>query len=300
MIVIIGDADLPQIFVYDSLLNNFQVKSLKYASIYGITFLKNLFSIEFVASSSADNTVNIWNLNTGLSILMYKGHIGTVTCLDQINEDTMVSGSEDNTIHVWKISTGELLNKNNLDDPVYYVKYLSNGLIACGLGGSFHENLRLLNYSTNEWVILYGHDTCINTIEVLSNQYMASGSDDPSIIIWDLKSYSIRKKFQQHTYRVVCMQKISSSLIASGDGSGLIIIWNWLNGYLKYKLDGHSLQVNVLSVYDEKTLISVSSDKAIKFWDIPNGILFRTINTEIKIGALAMLKRGKVMIFLSH
>jgi WD40 repeat protein len=123
LIVIIGDADLTQMFLYDSLLNNFQVKSLKYTGIYGITFLKYLLSNEFVASSSADNTVNIWNLNTGISIRKYTSHSGTVTCLDQINEETMVSGSEDNTIHVWKISTGELLNKNNLDNDVYFVKY---------------------------------------------------------------------------------------------------------------------------------------------------------------------------------
>jgi WD40 repeat protein len=65
-------------------------------------------------------------------------------------------------------------------------------------------------------------------------------------------------------------------------------------------LDGHSFQVNALSVYDERTLISASSDKTIKFWNIPNGFFFKTINTDFKVGALAMLKRGKDMYFLSH
>jgi WD40 repeat protein len=124
----------------------------------------------YVASCSNDNTVNIWNPNTGESIRQYTQHTGTVISLDQIDEDTMVSGSKDKTIHVWKISTGQTLNTINVGVTVYSVKSLSNGLIACGSSGG---NIKIYEYSTgNLTKTLKGHSDYVLSIEVLNYQFM--------------------------------------------------------------------------------------------------------------------------------
>ena len=83
--------------------------------------------------------------------------------------------------------------------------------------------------------------------------------------------------------------------MASGDGSGKIIVWNWLTGERIFNLIGHTnaIYFNSLDLYDEQTLISGSMDKTVKFWNITNGTLIRSINVDIQIFALAMLKSSE-------
>jgi WD40 repeat protein len=271
-------------------LSSEKIKSFKTFHAGGIIFLKYLSMNGYVASCSYDNTVNIWNPNTGESIQIYRQHTEWVLCLDQIDEDTLVSGSWDKTIHIWKISKGNTLNTINVGDYVYSVKSLSKGLIACGLYG----NINIYEWSTGNSVkTLKGHSDYVLSIEILNERFMVSGSYDTRVIIWDLYSYSIKHILSQHQSEVMCVKRVSSNLMASGDKSGLIIIWNWLNGSLVHKLKGHTSYVFSLDLYDDQTLISGSYDKTIKLWNITNGQLIKTINTDIRIRALAMLERGK-------
>jgi WD40 repeat protein len=243
-----------------------------------------------VASCSEDTTVNIWNPYTSESIRIYEKHTSWVLCLDQIDEDTLVSGSMDNTIHIWKISTGENLKAIDAGDWVYSVKSLSNGLIACGL----YANIKIYEYTTGKLIEAFkGHTGTVYSLEILNEQFMASRSWDRQVIIWDLTSYLIKYKLSQHDKRVLCLKRLSSSLMASADESGFIIIWNWLNGSLIQKINGHDDSVSSLDLYDDLTLISGSFDKTIKLWNIKNGQLIKTINTDIQIGALMFLNKGK-------
>jgi WD40 repeat protein len=244
----------------------------------------------YVASCSSDKIINIWNPNTGESIQKYKKHTDLVYGLDQIDEDTLVSGSVDMTIHLWKISEGQTFRKIDVGDSVFSIKSISNGLIACGTT----RNISIYEHSTGNLVnILIGHSNYVWSIELLNERFMASGSSDYKVIVWDLYSNSIKYELSQHKNVVRCVKRLSSSLMASGDSSGLIIIWNWLNGSLVHKLTGHTSSVSTLDLYDDQTLISGSEDKTIKLWNITNGQLIKTIITDIYIKDLVMLKRGK-------
>jgi WD40 repeat protein len=293
--VVIGGSNSGQIdFYYDSVLsNNDKLKTFKTFHTSDITFLKYLSMNNSVASCSYDTTVSVWNPNSGESILSYTQHKDEVLCLDQIDEDILVSGSRDKTIHVWKISTGETIIKINTSTWVYSVKSLSNGLIACGLFGS-NNNLKIYDYLTGNSVqTLHGHTRDIYSVEILNEQFIASGSKDTSVIIWDLYSYSIKYNLTGHSNGVKCLKRLSSYLIASGDSTGEIFIWNWSNGTFVYRLIGHKWDINSLDLYDDQTLISGSRDRKIKFWNIRNAQLMRTINTNLQINALSVLKRGK-------
>jgi WD40 repeat protein len=271
-------------------LSNEKIKSYKTFHLGGIRFLKYLSINGYVASSSDEAEINIWNPNTGESIRKYTRHTISVYGIDQIDEDKLVSGSQDNTIHVWEISTGLTLNVINVSDSLSYVKSLSNGLIACVL----HEYISIYEYATGNLIqTLIGHSGNVWSIEILNEQFMVSVGWDKKVIIWDLYSYSIKYTLSQHESMVLCIKRLSSKLMASGDNNGLIIVWNWLNGSLVHLLKGHTSNVYSLDLYDDQTLISGSLDKTIKLWNITNGQLMNTINTDIEIRALVMLQRGK-------
>jgi WD40 repeat protein len=292
---LIGDFGSGQIEYFD---NNTFTKISPNFHTNTISHLKYLpFKNGFVASASYDKSVNVWNTMTWTSIQRYTNHTNWVFSLDQIDKDTMVSGSYDNTIQIWKISTGETLKIINVSAVVNVVRVFSIEYkqVICGNVGK-SSNLQIFSYNTSELIrILNGHTSTVNSIEILSEQFMASGGGDKSVIIWDLSSYSIKYTLIGHTFSVYCLKRLSSNLIASGDYNGLIIVWNWLNGNQISKLTGHTvgLYLNSLDLYDDQTLISGSWDKTVKFWNITNGSLIQSINVNISINALAMLKSSE-------
>jgi WD40 repeat protein len=251
----------------------------------------------YVASASNDKTVDVWEALTWTSIRKYTNHTDIVYSLDQIDSDTMVSGSKDNTIRLWRISTGETSKIINVNAVVYAVRVFSieYKLIVCAKGG-LSDNLQIYNYETGALVrTLNGYSSSVLSIEMLSEQFMASGGEDRRVIIWDCFSFSIKYTLTGHTDQVRCIKRLSSNLIASGDYNGLIVVWNWLTGERIFNLTGHTsrLELNSLDLYDDQTLISGSWDKTVKFWNITNGTLIRSINVAIQIGAIAMLKSSE-------
>jgi hypothetical protein len=265
-----------------------------------IRHLKYLpFKNGYVASASEDRTVNILNTLTWTSIQRYSNHTDWVYSVDQIENDTIVSSSRDNTIQIWRISTGETVKIINVNALVYVVRVFSVEYkqIVCGLFGT-SNNLQIYNYSTGGLMrTLIGHSNNVLTIEMLSEQFMASGGQDRSVLIWDISSYTIKYNLTGHTSAVYCIKRLSPNLIASGNSLGLIIEWNWLTGEQIFNLSGHTkkLELNSLDLYDEQTLISGSLDKTVKFWNISNGALIRSMNTNFNISALAMLKSSKLI-----
>ncbi len=262
-----------------------------------IEHLKYLpFKNGFVASASDDTTINILDTLTWTSIQRYKNHTDFVFSLDQIDNDTIVSSSKDKTIRKWRISSGETLKIIHVNAVVIVLRVFSIEYtqIVCGTG-SASNNLQIYNYDTgNLNRTLVGHSAGVFSIEMLGEQYMASGSNDKSVIIWDLSSYSIKYTLMRHSSSVGCIKRLSSNLIASGDGNGLIIVWNWSTGERIFNLNGHTNAIyNSLDLYDEQTLISGSFDKTVKFWNITNGTLIQSIDVDIQIGALAMLKSSE-------
>jgi WD40 repeat protein len=242
-------------------------------------------------SASLDKTANVWDTVTWKLISRYTGHTNWIWTLDQVDNDTMVSGSVDYSFHLWQIRTGQVVKKVYVGVDTIAVKVLLNGLLACGCAGSIN-NLRIFNFTTGSWLnTLKGHTSNVNAIEVLSEQFIASGGDDTRVFIWDLKTYSSKYNLTGHTISVYCIKRLSSNLIASGDENGFIIVWNWSTGERTFNLNGHTngLYLSSLDLYNEQTLISGSLDRTVKFWNITNGVLIRTLNADIQIDALVML-----------
>ena len=59
-----------------------------------------------LASGSVDNSIIIWDINTGNNIRTLKGHSNWVCCLAVLPNGCLASGSVDNSIIIWDINTG--------------------------------------------------------------------------------------------------------------------------------------------------------------------------------------------------
>jgi WD40 repeat protein len=238
-------------------------------------------------------------LTTWKLVQKYTGHSNAVYGLDQIDDDTLVSGSSDTLIKIWKISTGATLKTLNAGTTVYSVRVLLLGeYIVFGYGSS--GQLNIIDYS-NMTVVnsLVEHTSVIFSIEILSEKFIGSGSQDTKVIIWDLNTNAKKYTLTGHTNMVTCLKRLTVNLLASAGDDHLIIIWDWLMGTRLFTLSGHSSQIwiGALDLYDEATLVSVSLDRTIKFWNIWNGTLVQSLNANIDINAIVVLKKSKNEIF---
>ena len=57
-----------------------------------------------IVSGSSDNSIKIWDVESGEVIKTLVGHSKLVSCIAIMNKDTIVSGSFDYTIKIWDVN----------------------------------------------------------------------------------------------------------------------------------------------------------------------------------------------------
>lgn len=120
-------------------------------------------------------------------------------------------------------------------------------------------------YQTN---ILHGHLDSIFTLERLDDNMIASGSNDKTIKIWNIKNANCIQELLSHCNSVLALKYLHNGILASGSGDKTIKLWN-LNEYqCTNTLIGHNSEVYSLAILQNGNLASGSGDKTIKIWNI--------------------------------
>ena len=92
-----------------------------------------LINDTFLASSSFDKTIIIWNLTLPISIthVLY-GHDFGVNSLTLVSPTVLASGSDDNTIKIWDLPNGKLLTTlySHIDSIICLDMLMGNILIS--------------------------------------------------------------------------------------------------------------------------------------------------------------------------
>jgi WD40 repeat protein len=92
-------------------------------------------------STSRDQTIQVWDLDTGKRLQTLRGHVGEVHAVTLSTDGTIaLSGGEDCTARVWDLVTGECVAVYFAGDEVRSVSQLWPGRrFACGTSdGQIH------------------------------------------------------------------------------------------------------------------------------------------------------------------
>ena len=143
---------------------------------------------------------------------------------------------------------------------------------------------------------LNNHEDKVNSLIQLQSGYLVSGSNDGSIIIWDIyKSQLISKLYE--IGQVLSLLEFEPNILLTGTSETNIGVWdlNKLDNISSFKFSEHSLWVNCLVKIDNNTFASASNDSNIYIWDYYNRkLLFELIGHTDCISTLIKLNDGRL------
>jgi WD40 repeat protein len=270
-------------------------------------------SKEYFATGSDDSTVKLWESNglgplplyltlsehsSAVSLVSSTGLFDsnsttaasgkTTTTLPSLtgNEILFASASKDKKITIYDALSGQ--SKVVFDySGVYSIIYLGNGLFAAaGDDAAF----RILNVYTADVSFTFdditagGHSDVVNALALLSNGYLASGSSDTTVKIWDISSYSLITTFDQqndgHKTPITTLLSLENNYLASASEDGVIIVWDINALQLKYSFSDHKRKITAFLAHLNFVLISASEDNTIIIWDLNQGAMRFTLTAH--------------------
>lgn len=138
--------------------------------------------------------------------------------------------------------------------------------------------------------VLKGHTSDIFGLAISpDNKWIASGSRDKSLIIWNTQTGAEKFSIEQFTSTInSCSFSPDNTFLVATSGSSTIGVWNLLDGNLKFPPMTHS-GVNSCAVNrDGSQIITTSNEGTIKFWDTKSGReLPKSITVENSITSLS-------------
>lgn len=254
---------------------------------------------QILASGSLDDTIKVWNLQTGNLLRTLPGHLKAVNSL-AISPDgqLLVSGSDDTTVKIWNLQTGDLLhNLTGHTRDVNSVMITPNGLLLAT--GSEDRTVRLWKVRTGELLrTLSGTAGMVKSVAISPNSLLlASGGLDNQIKLWHLGSGELTRTLYGHFNSVNSVAITpDGQILASGSKDKTIRLWNLNTGELIRTLTGHSDMINAIAITpDGRMLISGSSDKTIKVWSIGTGDLICNLTDHSNpVSAIAVSAGGQL------
>ena len=224
-----------------------------------------------LASGSWDNTIRLWNTQTGQPEATLSGHTDRVVSVAfSPDGTTLVSGSWDNTIRLWNTQTGQPeATLSGHTDRVVSVAFSPDGNLLASADQV--GRIYLWDVATRQAVAtLTGHTEEVTAIVFSPDgNLLVSTSQDGDIRLWDLAT---RERVDILTAQTTGMTAIvfspDGNLLASGAQNGDIYLWDVATRQAVATLIGHTAPVHSIAYSpDGTTLVSGSEGGAIRLWD---------------------------------
>jgi transcription initiation factor TFIID subunit 5 len=201
--------------------------------VYGLSFAPDS---KYLLSSSADETVRLWSLDTYTALVSYKGHNHPVwdVAFGPFGH-YFATASHDQTARLWSC------------DHVYPLRIFAGHLSDVDTV-TFHPN----------------------------GMYVFTGSSDKTVRMWDVNKGSSVRVFIGHTGAVnaLAVSPDGRWLATAGEDS-IINVWDIGSGRRLKTMKGHG-RASIYSLAfsrEGSILVSAGADKSVRVWDVKKGTI---------------------------
>ena len=214
-----------------------------------------------VLSLNANNSANeaILSIDTG-------GHQSLIRKVIVTKGGDIITASDDKTIRVWDSKTG--LEKRKIlgqigagSGEIYAIalspneEYLAVGGLLTGETNSDKSSIRIYNYKSGKLLkILRSHENVVLDLAFSSDgKYLASGSSDFKIKLWETADFSLSSTIDFHTKQVYAVKFINKNginhIVSAGDDNQVAL--HAMSGKL-IKSYTHSQNLDYLATNDNE------------------------------------------------
>ncbi|MFD7972523.1 NB-ARC domain-containing protein [Streptomyces clavifer] len=222
----------------------------------------------WLATTSNDGTVRIWDRVTGTCTATLTGHTSTVTSVTIAPSGTsLATTSSDGRVRIWDRVTGTCTSA--LSDYEW--------LVALGpdhtwiATTSSDGRARIWGWATGTCTaILTGHTDWVRAVAIAPDgTWIATTSDDKTARIWDRATATCTATLTGHTDSVRAMAIApDGTWIATTSDDKTARIWDRATGTCTTILTGHTDWVRAVAIAPDGTWIATTSnDKTTRIWD---------------------------------
>ncbi|HEX3654177.1 MAG TPA: AAA family ATPase [Pirellulales bacterium] len=228
-----------------------------------------------LASGSADQTVRIWDADSGAELACLRGHTDNVYGVSFSPDGRrLASASWDTTVRIWDArSSTELACLRGHEGKVQSVSFSPDGRRLAS--GAADETVRVWDAASGaELACLRGHEGKVQSVSFSPDgRCVASAGADKTVRVWDAASRAEWACLRGHHNHVNCVSfSPDGRRLASGSADQTVRIWDADSGAELTCLRGHELAVNCVSFSpDGRRLASGSADQTVRIWDADSG-----------------------------
>ncbi len=234
-----------------------------------------------ILSASDDNSLRLWDVETGRCLRVFEGHTGDVWSVAwSADERRALSGAGDKTVRLWDVETGRCLHVfEGHTDWVRRVAWSADGRLA--LSGANDYAVRLWDVETGRCLRVFeGHTNNVWSVTLSTNQHhVLSGSLDNTVRLWDVKTGRCLRVLEGHKGLVRSVAWSTGQRLAlSGADDSTVRLWDVETGRCLRVFEGHTDNVrSVAWSTDERLALSGSFDNTVRLWDVKTGRCLRVL-----------------------
>jgi WD40 repeat protein len=230
-----------------------------------------------LVTGSHDQTVRIWNMQTGRTLKTLKGHDRAICAVAMSGDGKLIaSGGVDQTIRIWETRSGKL---------VQAFRGLFSGHSDTVTALAFHPTSPMLVSASRDWTVQLWDLKLGKAVDDLKDQgeailalaisgdgkTIAYGGTGKQIAIRNLKTGKARSlPIQKPPVLALAFSPLGDRLAV--DQGNEILLWDCDRKKTIAKLKGHQKAVSAVAFGpDNQSLVSGSHDKTLKRWQAHTG-----------------------------